>query len=360
MNTRDNILNTLIFMSLLTLGLGAHPALGQSPERALRGFVDPVNHLAPTHFPVPASWRQPSDPSRLELNGPGGLKVQWFGTLSGQTPAGQPYDDLAQKTGRMIRPVPSFEELLARDLGPLFERAAGLRLTRSYPLPAVANKELELGNAINLRVTGRAHYAIGTDWVDRKGKPSFHVITMEIVQDTVAMRWDVRWIYLQAPETEIERAKEDLVYALSHAQHNAHFIQDLNARLAQQYAQHDAQHQAIMGALNAQAAANTRAHQQRMAAMDASHERFMNNFRDDSAHRAAINNIEGDGGHQAFVNTIREVDVVYNPSTEQNVEVQSGANHVFVNGDNQVIHTDDHSYDPNADPNLNGGWNQGY
>lgn len=62
-----------------------------------------------------------------------------------------------------------------------------------------------------------------------------------------------------------------------------------------------------------------------------------------------------DKTHEKFINAIREVEVYQGTGVEAGTEIQlpSGYDHVYSNGNGEYILTNDHLYNPNTDPNVN-------
>jgi hypothetical protein len=295
-------------------------------------------------LPFPPGWKQVSNPRPGEpsIAGPDGIEVTNFAATSFLFTMDPQLRQIYAQGGQTLRAMPGIDALVEQDLIPWAEQK-GYRFVRSYEIAEVSEVDQWYSDQLFKAVPSQTrNTAIGTDWESAAGEPYF-LLTHLMVNDSAQLQAWSYWSTGLAADPEVfARAKQQLVFALSHARFELEPIAAYHRREAEK------------------AGASWAAHNQRMAESWASFEANQRAFRNKSqaAHDALMEdwrarNAASDKAHERFVDTITERTKVVNPNTGQLYKVESGSSAYWMNGDGEYIGTELPNYDPNLDETMN-------
>ncbi|KJD36908.1 hypothetical protein PW52_00135 [Tamlana sedimentorum] len=249
------------------------------------------------------------------------------------------------RNSNMIRRIVSSEQIMHSEADSRMINI-GFQLVGKKRIPRAEQFIRNMLNKSGMYQTQFEHYA--TEWTNNKGQKALVSLVKIAMQqpllnnDSMVM-WFYSLDYMFVDESEFEDTINQLLEAGENTKDNPQWQQytaQLNAARMQK-AQQD--HQIHMR--NRQAAFN--AHQQKMkgiwAAQDANYASFMNRTFGSGSNTA----------QKQFVNMINEQEIVYNPNTGKNYEVNAGSTEYWMDSDGNYIRNNDLFYNPNGDINLN-------
>ena len=321
-----------------------NPAPAASGNLVMHDFHDPQSGMVTVQMPFPGDWqvnrqRAPQEPS---VTGPDGLKIYDFAGQSFVFSRDPYMQQVYSQNGQRMRAMPGVEALLREDIVP-WAGQQGLKLVRHFEVPEVAQVSRWYQSQLyQVAPTQQQHVAIGSEWADSDGKLAFLLIKLMVSEGAGLQTWFYTTTGLEADAGYYEAAKRQLLFGLANARYNPQHIQAYNQREAQKSQQSWAAHNQRMQQNQASFQATQRAI---TSANDAVSNSIMQGWRDRNAMQ--------DQGHQASVNGILEQNVMVDPGTGQQWQVDAGANNYWINQDGEYFTTDDYNYNPNIDPTVN-------
>lgn len=296
-------------------------------------------------MPFPAAWQIARNPQRGEptITGPNHIKVIDFPLQSFLFTTDPQMQQMYQRGGQRLRPLPGLEQLVQQDIAP-WAAGQGLEFVRQYEVPEVSRTDKWYSDQLYQAMpTDIKATAIGTEWKHTTSGNSFFMLMRLTVRSGGGLQsWSYFCNGLQAEKAHFETARKQFLFGLANARYNPQPIMAYNQAEAQRVGQSWAAHNQRM----AQNQANFEASQQAFVNRStAAHDAIMKNWRD--------RNAADDKAHERFVDTITERTKVVDQSTGQQYKVDRGANQYWMNRDGKYFGTDNANYDPNRDENMN-------
>ena len=294
-------------------------------------------------IPLPANWYVNSSATENQpvIQGPDGINVYFIPYKSYIYTEDANMRQIYQQSGQPFRYPISIKNIINEDLIPVANRD-GSKFIRHYDLPDVAEADRNFSSLLFQAVPSqRFFYAVATEWEDAKGDSYLIVIHQNSSIANNTANWNYFCHAMEAPQSEYENAKKNLLYGLAHAEYNPRYFDDYNREEAQK------------------ANASWSAHNQRMAAnqqrFDAQQQAFTSNR--DAINKASMDgyssrNATSDRNHNRFMNYIKDENTV----TEQGgkrYQVESGGNQYWINDNGEYMKSNNQNYDPNRDQNTN-------
>jgi hypothetical protein len=321
-------------------------AKAETPDAGIvmHDVINPKTGQVSSRVPLPADWKIHRDTSQSNgaaITGPG-VQITYlpnkFFTYTTDQMMAQSY----QMAGQPMRRVTSIEQLIEEDLVPQFGQH-GYQLIKTVPLPELAEKD----KAYNARLykvgpSQQQFVVVGTEWKGPEGNKSFHILHYYESASNGFLSWGYYGQVLDAEPAVYEQAKQQLVHGLANQQYDQAAINTYNASEQQKLSQSQAAHNAKMRQRQQQFDQSQRLHRE---TWDAVNKSSMDAYRSRQQ--------SSDRGQNQSVNAIHDESTVTNPYSGENYQVESGSNHYWMNNDGEYIPTDDHFYNPNADPAIN-------
>lgn len=308
-------------------------ASNQTHKRAIKYFPlrDTRNNMLIGLMPIPQDWHlSKKGDQTVFLESAKGVKVYYTNGNTFMYDNDPWMNQNYQQMGMQVQAPKRVEQLIEQDLKP-YAKSQGTRFVRQYELPQLATYDQNFDRLFFKGVPEQKSFrSVLTEWVDDKGISSLLIIRYHYTQ--FQMSSSISWGYMiesmEAPTAVFDRAKRDYINGLLNSQVNPQWVQACNQQARQQSQQSAANHQANMAALRAQGDQIIAAGKAHDAATTRSHERFMDNLRDEVT--------------------------ITNPSTGTSYKVDMGSNHYWINDNNELITSDDATYNPNGDLNVTG------
>ena len=322
--------------------VGQRPGGGQ--QLALHPFHDPQSGMTSVEMPFPADWRVARNRAQGQptITGPRGLKIFDFPAQNFLYTNDPQMQQIYYQSGQQLRAMPGVDGLLEQDIRPWAEQQ-GLRFLKKFEIPEVARVDQWYHQQLFQAVPTQVEHAVfGTEWEATSGDKFFLLTHLTVGSGNDLQTWFHYSTGLQAENGYYEAAKKHLIYGLANARYNPQQIQAYNQREAQKAGQSWAAHSQRMRNNQASFEATQRAI---VGANNAVNDSIMQGWRD--------RNTIQDRGHDAYIDSVRDQSTMYDPSTGQAWEVESGANNYWMNSDGEYFTTDDYNYNPNIDPALN-------
>lgn len=306
----------------------------------------PKYKMLMSEMPIPESWKPVTQKrnDKVFMTGPYHLKVTSFQGGSYLWTNDQYMQQMYAQSGQSqsLRPMPSIDELIKQDFEPVAAKE-GLKLVKKYSVPEIAAYDKWYKSQLFQSVpTMDQFWAIGTEWEDAEGNPSFVLIHLISTQSNGLLTWYYYCHGLEADKSYFQKAIDHLIHGLKNTKFNPQYLQAYNEEEARKAGQSWA------------------AHRQRMAQNQRNFEATQKAYRDNSN---AISDMmmEGwktrneitDRGQENYINSIRDENTMIDPSTGKAYQVESGYNQYWINSDGEYISTDDYNYNPNLDPTMN-------
>lgn len=296
-------------------------------------------------MPFPTSWQiagktRQGDPT---ITGPDHIKVFDFPLQVFIHTNDPQMRQVYQSGGLKIRALPETMQLIREDLVP-WAAGQGLEFVKHYEVPEVAridkwySDQLYKAMPMEIRIS-----AIGTEWKhSTTGNPFFLLMRLNVSNSPSMQNWSYFCNGLQAEKVHFEKARKQLIFGLANARYRLEPIMAYNRAEAEKAGKSWAEHNQRMARNWANFEAGQREFVNRS---NAAHDALMKNWQD--------RNAAGDRSHERFVDTITERAKVTDPSTGRHYKVESGSNHYWMNANGQYIGTDDVNFDPNRDQEMN-------
>lgn len=296
-------------------------------------------------LPMPATWKIAKAAKRGEptIVGPHNVKVIDFPLQSFIYTHNPQLQGTYRQAGQRLRSMPKWEEILQQDIVP-WATGQGLTLLRSYEIPEITRIDKWYNDQLYKAVPMKTHVvAYGVDWTHTETGHRFFMVVHLVGSATAELQtWYYYYSGLQAEKAHFDTARKQLIFALANARYNLSQIADYNRAEAEKAGKSWAAHNDRMA--------------RNQAAFEASQRAFVN--RSTAAHDSLMRtwnekNAATDRAHERFIDTITERQNVVNPTTGTRYKVESGPNQYWMNSSGEYISTDNPSYDPNLDKNLN-------
>ncbi|MBT8469601.1 MAG: hypothetical protein KJN97_12725 [Deltaproteobacteria bacterium] len=341
-----SLLSTLL---LLTPSSGCEKDADEA-GRVMRPIVSPDFPEPIARVPLPAKWQldtehAPGEPSVVGPNGIRGYDTPFKGF---SFPLDALQRQVYRQTKQKKRRFRSMEKVIEQDFVPEATKR-GTHLVRTYEIPELAKYDERYHSQLYEALPSRKRFlAVGTEWEDEQGEPSFILIRLKVSEGQGSQFWSYYSHRLEAPRSVYEKAKEDLLYAVLNTEHNLAFIAANNQKEKAKSEAFWRKHRRRMNANQRNFEAQQRAFKERS---DATNDAIMKGWRD--------RNAASDRMHDKTIDSIRDEQNMRDPSTGQSYKVESGADQYWKNDQGEYIKSDDRFYNPNRDPNVNNqDWNE--
>ena len=306
--------------------------------------MDQKTGMVMYQMPLPASWRISPTASGDEpsIVGPGGVKV-FYRNGGSYTYSNDPNTQRSyQQAGQQMRAPMEIGAYIQQDLVPGMAQK-GRKLVKQIPLPQIAARNKAYSAKLIKAMPSQQHdLAMGTEWLNNEGELLFMIVNMTINQGQNDVYWYASLQALTADKSTYENAKMALINGLVNTQDNPQQIAAYNAneeqKANQSWAQHNGRMQQNQAAFDQQQATHR-------STWDAVNNASMNAYNDRNASQDRMQ-------HQT-INSIYEENTVTNPTNGQNYQVDAGSDQYWMNSNGEYIPSNDGTYNPNADQNVN-------
>ncbi|MEE9493744.1 MAG: hypothetical protein V3W04_10255 [Gammaproteobacteria bacterium] len=196
-------LSIIVFISLNACSVSEDPyadnqfmgEMGVSGNIVMHPVMDTKRGMLQSKMPLPADWEIVIPKTLMDPNiiGPGGIKA-YFRSGGMYAFSQDPFlQQSYQQMGRTMRAAISVDQIVEQDLVPKLH-AQGLKMVKHYPLPQIAQRYREENSKLfKASIPSQEIYdALGTEWVDNKGKRMLIIVDeyISIIQG------DTLWGYL--------------------------------------------------------------------------------------------------------------------------------------------------------------------
>lgn len=295
--------------------------------------------------PFPANWKVMSGGGNgaPSITGPHGLKVTDYPAQSFMYVNDPNMQQVYYQSGQRLRAMPGIEQIIQQDLIP-WANNRGLQFIKHYEIPEVSKIDKWYSDQLYKAVPTRSDMvAIGTDWKDANGNPFFLLLHINVSNTAEMQNWYYMANSVEAEPAYFEKARKQYIFSLANTHYPLEPIMAYNEREAQKAGISWAAHNQRMAQNQANFEASQRAHVNRTNAIN---DAIMSNWRE--------RNAASDRQQEQFIDVITERTNVTDPSTGQKYKVSSGYNHYWMNSNGEYISTNQFSYNPNLDDNMNG------
>ena len=196
---------------------------------------------------------------------------------------------------------------------------------------------------------------VAAEWTNNAGKKAVTYVFQLVLPNRGAQAyenfaiWNYAVDYMVTSEGDFETDKSQFLASAMSEEENPQWEQYRASVSQRRQQQQIAQHQQRMRNNQIAFEQHQNNMRQRSAAMDASHQQFMDNLRGTSTSYGG--GYSSDASHNSFINMIREEETVnYNGNSYQ---VDAGADQYWMNSNNEYIMSNDAFYNPNADNSVN-------
>lgn len=307
-------------------------------------FKDAQGQVAAV-MPFPADWKvMPGGGNGApSITGPHGLKVTDYPAQSFMYVHDPNMQQMYYQSGQRLRAMPGIEQLIQQDLVP-WANNRGLQFVKHYEIPEVSKVDKWYSDQLYKAVPTRSDMvAIGTEWKDANGNPFFLLLHINVSNTAEMQNWYYMANSVEAEPGYFEQARKQYIFSLANTHYPLEPIMAYNEREAQKAGISWAAHNQRMAQNQANFEASQRAHVNRTNAIN---DAIMSGWRE--------RNAASDRQQEQFIDAITERTNVIDPSTGQKYKVSSGYNHYWMNSNGEYISTNQFSYNPNQDDNLNG------
>lgn len=301
-------------------------------KRAIKFFPirDAQRNMLMAVMPIPSDWElSKADDNYTFLESPKGVKVLYIvgnEFMYSQNPF---IHQSFQQMGYETKPPETFEQVL--DFMKNLAGKEGVKFVQQYSIPQLEQVDVNVDRLVYKPVPEQKSVkVVATEWIDDKGMSSLAIIHYYVAQTELSLYWGYRIESMEAPKEVFPTAKRDYINALLNTQINPQWLQTINAENQQKSQQMMQGHQQRMSALRSQGQQIIAAGKQHDAMTTRTHQKFMDGLRDE------IN--------------------VTNPSNGQTYKVNLGSNHYWINESNELITSNDATYDPNLNNDSRGTW----
>ncbi len=313
---------------------------------------DPNNGMIMALSPYPADWEIRDTPDgMIEATGPGGIRL-YPGQVSQFFWSPDPFQrETLAMMGRQLAPVPTLEQILEQNVLPA-AAAQGKQLVRTYPTPEADGFWERFFAGMAQTGSRRQWRSMGADFSDGRGTMTAVSIVQTISVQNQMIGWTLITGSFEAPAAVFADAKADLAFATGGTRINPQWQAAANGEMIRNIKSY----QKLVDDMTEQ---SSRAHQQRMAAIQSSGSTARSagqTYSDilDISHRGYLNRDSiNSSGHSHLVDTIQERSIIGNHETGEHYNVPAGPRHYWVRDDAYYMGTDNINFNPNLDPRMN-------
>ncbi len=302
-----------------------------------------------SQIPLPESWKIVTPKSSEDPNiiGPNGIKV-YYRAGGSYVFSQDPYMQQAYaQSGQQMRPPIDLQQIIEQDLKPQLSQH-GLKFVRMYALPEIAQRNQTYFSKLYKAMPSQEYFNVaGSDWDDGKGNSIFVTVNQMISDGQGTVFWYYSLTALEAPHEDFDHAKKTFIYGLVNTQDNPAQIQAHNLSEQQKSTQSWNQHNARM-----------QQNQQNFERQQAIHKSTSDAINRSINSTYESQNAASDRIQDKQINVIRDESTVTSPYDGEQYQVDSGADHYWMNSDGEYIPSDNPNYNPNLDPNNNREWQQ--
>ncbi len=306
-------------------------------------FKDAQGNLI-AEVPYPADWKvmrthQQGEPS---ITGPNGLKVVDYALKTYMYTNDPQLQQSYYQTGAQLRPWPGLKGAIEEEIKPAGE-ANGLSFVKYYEIPEVSKIDKWYGDQLYKAMPSENQYtAVGVEWQMANGDPYFTLVHFNVSASYNTQSWGYYSSGLQAGKDYFERARKQLIFSLANARYALEPIMEYNKREAQRAGQ-------SWAAFNQRLAQN-------QANFEAQQRAFVN--KSEAINNAIMSNYKAqdaasDKQQEQFVDVINEQTKVQSTESGNQYKVESHHNQYWMNQDGDYIGTNNSTYNPNLDENMN-------
>lgn len=291
---------------------------------------DKQRNMVMALMPIPKNWELSNNiKENVFLEGPNALKVFYIMGNEFVYTQNHGLNQMYAEIGMNVKPIESFEQVLEQLKG--FAKQGGARFIRQYDLPQFVQKDFNYDQQIYKATPEQRQFkVVATEWEDDNGLMSLAIIHYTVAQNRYGYTWGYNMEAMEAKSTHFEVEKRNYLNALLNTQMNTSWITTINNQNRQTMQQQTAAHNTRMQGLRAQGQQIIAAGKQHDAMTTSNHEKFMKYIKDEIT--------------------------VTSPSTGQSYNVDMGSNHYWINDQNQLITSNDATYNPNANNIVQGEW----
>ncbi|MFP2956858.1 hypothetical protein ACLEPN_03245 [Myxococcus sp. 1LA] len=292
-------------------------------------------------LPLPDNWILNN--GKAAMSGPGNVNVYALPLRSFMFSHDPMLQELSRRNGAPMRPFYSMDQVVHEDLLPGAGRD-GARLVNQFDAPPIAMADKGFSDLLyKVGPVRQLFLARVTEWIDAKGQPYVIVIHLSATDMGNMVSWNYHCHALDAPKERYEESRGILLNALAGVQYNPEYVRAYNqGEMARAQAGFNAIHQQRMQANRAAFEAQQRTFHEKNDAINQS-------ISSAYAHGSATS----DRMHHRFMNYVKDAETVRNPGDGRRYQVQTGAQHYWMNGDGQYVPSNNPNYDPNRDPRFN-------
>ena len=279
-------------------------------------------------LPMPANWKI----NGSKISGPNGISIEEHivGTF-----------DQNQKRRNTI------EEVIQKDLAPLIQQQGG-KIVRTYSIPEMAESDYKQSQLYWSYAPKQTSCAVtGIEVLDPQGVKGLAIVRFQECKSQFANFWSLGYLTLDADPSALDQAAKDLIYAQVNYQTDMQYLQKFNNQMKQKANQSDQAFQTRM-----------RNMPKPMASSVQTTNDIYNSISDSNMDSWKRRNAISDAGHSNVINAITGHENAYNPTSGQTMQVETGYDRYFENGNGEYFGTNDHNYEPYGDMNLNGNWTE--
>lgn len=306
-------------------------------------FKDAQGNLI-VEMPYPSDWkikmtRKQGEPT---IEGPNGLQVVDFALKSYMYTNDPQLQQSYYQSGMQLRPWPGLKQAIEEEIKPSGE-ANGLSFVKYYEIPEVSKMDKWYGDQLYKAMPSENQYmAVGVEWQKANGDPYFLLIHFSVSATYNTQSWGYYSSGLQADKEYFERARKQLIFSLTNARYALEPIMEYN----KQEAQRAGQSWAAFNQRMAQNQANFEAQQRAFVnKSEAINNAIMSNYKAQDA--------ASDKQQEQFVDMINEQTKVQSTESGNQYKVESHHNQYWMNQDGDYIGTNNSTYNPNLDENMN-------
>ena len=340
-----NARNTLLRLIIIFLVASSSQLFAE--KIVMHTVMDNQRNMPMHQIPLPESWKivTPKTAEDPSIIGPHGVKV-YYRSGGSYVFSNDPYmQQVYAQSGQQMRPPISAQLIVEQDIQPQLSNH-GLTLSRTYPLPEIAQRSQAYSSKLYKSVPTQQYFdAVGSEWTDDKGNTILIIVDQIISDGQGSVFWYYSLKVLEAQNSHFENAKKDFIYGIVNTQDNPQQIQAYNLSEQQKANQSWSQHNARM-----------QQNQRNFERQQAIHKSTSDAINRSINSTYETQNAASDRIQDKQINVIRDESTVTNPYDGEQYQVDSGADHYWMNSDGEYIPSNDPNYNPNLDPNNNQEW----
>ncbi len=302
------------------------------------------NGVVNSSMPFPASWKVTQHPTNGEpaITGPNGLRISDFPAQSYMYTNDPHMQQMYYQSGQQLRAMPGIDQLIQQDFVS-WAQNQGMQYVRHYEIPEISKVDKWYTDQLYKAVPGQSDaMVIGSEWKKSDGSLYFLLIHLNVSATAQLQNWYYFCTGLDADPSYFEKAKKQLVFALSNTHYPLEPIMAYNQSEAEKAGRSWAAHNQKMAQNQANFEAQQRAFVNKSNAIN---ETIMNGWRE--------RNAASDAQQERTIDGIYERTNVVDPTSGQRYKVEAGANQYWMNSNGEYISSEHQNYDPNLDENMN-------